>query len=177
MPPLPKDLSDKPPPCFDSHVRSTGKCFYCGLTSVAFAAFLCTRPPQWASSVPEPAASCVVKVMVAPLICGALGVRSRLRLSPQHWADLSSLQPHIALRLQPFSTLNMPFQIIFFFSNNKISRYFQHCNISAIFVICFVAFLCAFVSFHTRFQFDINVVLLNLVRGCWSERGVGKNQK
>lgn len=51
--------------------------------------------PHWASSVPEPGTSCVVEVMVVFVICGALRVRSRLRLSPQHWADLSSLQPEV----------------------------------------------------------------------------------
>lgn len=99
-------LSFPPPPLFCSFyspVGYTGKCFYYSPTSFLYQSLLCSplqTPPQTffplvaqTCSAQEPGTSCVVKAMVASFICGALRVRSRLRLSPQHWADLCSLQP------------------------------------------------------------------------------------
>lgn len=60
---------------------------------LTFQAWQRRAAPQRAGSAAEPGRSCVVEVIVASLICGALRVRGRLRLSPKHWADLSSLQP------------------------------------------------------------------------------------
>lgn len=105
--PLSKDLCDNPLlspllllwfPC--------GECrkmlFYCSPISFLNQSRLCS-PRQTGNtklffvaqtcSVQEPGTSCVVKAMVASFICGALRVRSRLKLSPQHWADICSLQP------------------------------------------------------------------------------------
>lgn len=89
---------------FDSPVGCTGKCFL--LRPYFSAGLFITRhfspfeqhhsaPHPAQLSAQEPGTSCVVELMVASLICGALRVRSRLRLSPQHWADLSSLQPAV----------------------------------------------------------------------------------
>lgn len=87
---------------FDSPVGCTGKCFYGSLTSLPglfvtrhFSPFehhhAALHPAP--SSALEPGTSCAVELTVTSLICAALRVRSRLRLSLQHWADLSGLQP------------------------------------------------------------------------------------
>lgn len=89
--PLPKDLSDNPWPCFDC--VDGRKMLLLWLCICGYHCSLFTRPSHWANSGPGPAAFCVVEVTAAPLICGALRVKSGLRLSlgrPQQSAAWSS---------------------------------------------------------------------------------------